>query len=327
MSPPTGTGGRGLSRPCRADTSEKHNGENKMRVSTATILTALLLPTAALLSGCGSSCVQLGSSSVSTCGATSSSTTPANSISGGVSGNALQGVQVSLTGPVTANATTGANGTYSFPGLPAGNYTVTPSLTGYTFNPSSSAITLVSGAASSGNNFVETAYTGVTSSIAGKVTGTFTQIATLSLSGASKGSVLADASGNYSFTGLAAGGYTVTPSLSGYVFNPASLAVTTAAGDAITAKNFTATVYAGTASSLSGSVSGAVAQNVTITLSGANTGSVLTDENGKFTFTGLAVGTYTVTPSLDGYSFTPANRTLIVTGGGNFALENFTAAP
>ncbi len=298
-----------------------------MRTRITAILTAFPILVAALLSGCGSSCVQLGSSVVSTCGAAASSTTPANSISGGVSGTALQGVQISLTGPVTANATTNASGTYSFPGLPGGNYTVTPALAGYTFNPSSSTVTLVSGAVSSGNNFVESAYTGVTSSISGRVTGTLTQSARLSLSGANTGSVLADASGNYSFTGLAAASYTVTPSLAGYVFSPASFAVTTAAGDVITAKNFTAALYPGTASGLSGSVSGAVAQNVTITLSGANTGSVMTDENGKYNFTGLAVGTYTVTPSLAGYTFSPASRTLTVSGGGNFAIENFTGSP
>jgi len=298
-----------------------------MRTPITPILTAFALIAAASISGCGSSCVQLGGSVVSTCGAAASSTTSANSISGGVSGTALQGVQISLAGPVTASATTDASGTYSFPGLPAGNYTLTPALAGYTFKPSSSTVTLVSGAASSGNNFVETAYTGAASSISGRVTGTLTQSAMLSLSGDNTGSVLADASGNYSFNGLAAGSYTVTPALAGYVFSPASLAVTSAAGDAITAKNFTAAVYPGTTSSLSGSVSGAVAQNVIITLSGTNTGSVMTDENGKYSFTGLAVGTYTLTPSLAGYTFSPASRTLNVSGGGNFTLDNFTGSP
>lgn len=298
-----------------------------MRMRIATVLTAFPILVAALLSGCGSSCVQLGAADPSTCGSATSSTTSANSISGGVSGTALQGVQISLAGPITANATTDANGTYSFPGVAAGTYTVTPTLAGYIFSPSSSIVTLLSGAVSNGNNFVESAYTGATSGVSGKVTGTLAQNATLSIGGANTGSVVADASGNYSFTGLAAGSYAVTPSLAGYVFSPASYAVTTVAGGFITGANFTATVHAAATSSLSGSVSGAIAQNVTITLSGANTGSVMTDVNGKYSFTGLAAGTYTVTPSLAGYAFSPASYTLTMTDGANTSLSNFTALP
>lgn len=290
-------------------------------------LTVFPLLVAALLPGCGSSCTQLGGANASTCSNPSASTTPANSISGGVSGIALQGVQIALTGARSANATTDANGTYRFSGLPAGNYTLTPTLAGYTFNPACSIVTLASGAASSANNFVESAYTGATSSVEGKVSGTPGQSATVRLSGSNTGSVLAEPNGNYRFAGLAAGSYTVTPSLAGYVFSPASFAATTLAGDALTGKNFTAAVYAGPTSGLTGSVSGAVAQNVTITLSGANSGSVMTDENGKYSFVGLALGSYTVTPSLSGYAFSPASRTLIVTGGGNFSVENFTASP
>src|SRR5262249_43786689 len=50
--------------------------------------------------------------------------------------------------------------------------------------------------------------------------------ATVTLSGASSASVIADASGNYSFTGLANGTYTVAPAKSGYTFSPASQTVT-----------------------------------------------------------------------------------------------------
>src|SRR5205807_5362251 len=46
---------------------------------------------------------------------------------------------------------------------------------------------------------------------------------TMTLSGSQSGSIGTNASGNYSFTGLAVGGnYTVTPSLSGYSFTPPS---------------------------------------------------------------------------------------------------------
>jgi len=48
----------------------------------------------------------------------------------------------------------------------------------------------------------------------------------VTLSGAASASTTADASGNYTFTGLANGGYTVTPSKAGFVFTPASQPVT-----------------------------------------------------------------------------------------------------
>jgi hypothetical protein len=48
----------------------------------------------------------------------------------------------------------------------------------------------------------------------------------VALSGAATATTTADASGNYSFAGLAAGSYTLTPSKSGYTFTPASQPVT-----------------------------------------------------------------------------------------------------
>lgn len=64
--------------------------------------------------------------------------------------------------------------------------------------------------------------------------------ATVSWTGTSSGSVTADGSGNYN-TGevLADGSYTITPSLTGYVFNPVNSNQTVAGAD-ITGVNFTA---------------------------------------------------------------------------------------
>jgi len=78
---------------------------------------------------------------------------PTFSISGKVTGATLAGVTINLTGDATASTTTSADGNYSFAGQKDGNYTVTPSLTGYTFSPSSTTVT-VSGANRTGINFV-----------------------------------------------------------------------------------------------------------------------------------------------------------------------------
>lgn len=64
---------------------------------------------------------------------------------------------------------------------------------------------------------------------------------TVNLSGVDTASSMTDSSGNYSFSGLSSGTYTVTPVKASYVFTPASQNVTTD-GSPITAVNFTASV-------------------------------------------------------------------------------------
>ena len=63
--------------------------------------------------------------------------------------------------------------------------------------------------------------------------------ATIALTGAASASATVNSSGSYSFLGLAAGTYTVTPSQSGYSFNPPSLSVPFTVRQSATA-NFTA---------------------------------------------------------------------------------------
>jgi hypothetical protein len=59
------------------------------------------------------------------------------SISGTVSGGYTDGVTITLGGAGSGTTTTNASGNYSFSGLVNGSYTVTPTLTGYTFSPTS----------------------------------------------------------------------------------------------------------------------------------------------------------------------------------------------
>ncbi len=61
------------------------------------------------------------------------------SISGTVSGPAASGTTVTLSGAAVAATTTSAGGVYSFTDLAKGNYTVTVSHSGFTFNPASEA--------------------------------------------------------------------------------------------------------------------------------------------------------------------------------------------
>lgn len=245
------------------------------------------------------------------------------SISGAVSGAILAGVTITLTGDISMPATTktDANGNYSFPGLVLnGNYTVTPSIDGggYTFSPISTGV-IISGADETGINFTAKANTATTYSILGKVTGTTIAGVKITLSGGTFGTTITttDASGNYSFAGLLAGSYTVTPSLAGYTFSPANRFPTLSTADS-TGNDFTSTNVSANYS-ISGTVTGA--SGVTINLTGAATASTT---GGSFNFTGLANGTYTVTPVSTAYTFLPASSTVTVAGG-NITGMTFTA--
>ena len=63
---------------------------------------------------------------------------------------------ITLSGAGNATTQTNASGNYSFSGLANGSYTVTPTLTGYTFSPTSTAVSISDANATVGN-FVSTA--------------------------------------------------------------------------------------------------------------------------------------------------------------------------
>lgn len=69
---------------------------------------------------------------------------------------------------------------------------------------------------------------------------------TVNVSGAAAASSTAtNASGNYSFSGLPVGNYTITPTSADYTFDPASMPVTITSADQ-SGQNFTATANSGT---------------------------------------------------------------------------------
>lgn len=242
------------------------------------------------------------------------------SISGAVSGAALPGVTINLSGTSTKTATTNATGNYSFTGLTNGSYTVTPSLAGNTFSPTGTAVT-VSGANTPNINFVATALGGGVStySISGTVSGAATSGVTLTLGGDNTGSVVSGAGGTYTFGNLLAGSYTVTPSLTGFTFSPANKAVTLAANSI--ANDFIATAVV-VPHSLSGNVSGVTGGLITIDVTGAASATTTTDASGNYTVTGLFDGTYNVAPSKTGYTFAP-NSTSVTMAGANVTAPSF----
>jgi len=145
------------------------------------------------------------------------------------------------------------------------------------------------------------------------------------LGGAENATTAADSSGDYSFTGLASGTYTVTPTRAGLVFSPVSQTVTLN-GSSVTGTTFSASDKTPQTSTISGSVMpAALGAGISVTLSGGETATTTTDSSGNYSFSGLASGTYTVTPSGAGLVFSPARQSVTVNGS-NVTGTDFSAS-
>ncbi len=179
---------------------------------------------------------------VSTAGEDYTGTPPAPvTISGSVltqQGQPLAGVSI-VFGNQGPTVTTAGNGTYSasVPTTYSGN--AVPSLTGYTFMPASR--TYVAPAANvSSENYTAVAVPAVTYMLSGRVTTSQGQaVADVSVSFGNGQTVMTDSAGGYSGRVSANYSGTVTPTRSGFIFQPANRAFTNVNSDQSGA-NFTA---------------------------------------------------------------------------------------
>ena len=171
----------------------------------------------------------------------------------------------------------------------------------------------------SGNYWVDVIYVG-SYNVTGTISGTGGTGVTVTLGGAASATTTTDASGNYSFSGLANGSYTVTPSNTGFVFAPTTQGITVA-GSNVTVPTFTATVRTFT---ITGTISGAGGNGATVSLSGGATATTTANASGAYTFSGVTNGAYTVTPTKAGFVYTPASQTVTVSGAN--ATANFSSA-
>jgi hypothetical protein len=79
--------------------------------------------------------------------------------------------------------------------------------------------------------------------------------------------------------------------------------------------------------SIAGTISPATGgSGATLALSGAASATTTTDSTGNYTFVGLANGTYTISPSHAGFTFTPSSQSMTVNGGNDTGV-NFTDSP
>jgi hypothetical protein len=234
-----------------------------------------------------------------------------------------RGASVSLNQNNTtiATATVNANGDYSFPSVANGTYTVVPVNSGVNFSPTSQSVT-VNGEPATVPAFTATAQTWTMSgSITPAANGVGSTV-TLTQGSTTLATTTPDAGGDYSFTGLVNGTYTVTPTATGFVFTPASLTVTINGGNQTA--NFTAAPATYT---VSGAITPATSgSGATVTLAqGATTIATVTANSiGSYTFTGVVNGSYTVTPAANGVTFSPASQSISV-GSANVTGVNFSA--
>jgi Calx-beta domain-containing protein/carboxypeptidase family protein len=250
-----------------------------------------------------------------------SATLNQHTISGQITrgGSPLSGVTVTLSGGAAGADTTDGSGGYSFNVNAGGTYTVTPSLANHSFMPASQTFSNVTSNQTQNFSAVLNQHT-----ISGQITrgGSPLSGVTVTLTGTESGSTTANASGNYSFANLDAGGsYTVTPTLANNTFTPPSATINGLSQNET--RNFSATLNQHT---ISGQITrgGSPLSGVTVTLTGTESGSTTANASGNYSFANLdAGGSYTVTPSLANNTFTPPNAT--VTNLSTTEMRNFAA--
>ncbi|HZE69176.1 MAG TPA: FG-GAP-like repeat-containing protein, partial [Pyrinomonadaceae bacterium] len=132
---------------------------------------------------------------------------------------------------------------------------------------------------------------------------------TVSITGSQTGTTMTDSSGNYSFNNLPVGGtYSIGLSKILYNFTPPGLTFNNLISDQIA--NFTGALAVVNIVGRVTDANGGGLAGVNLNLTGSQTASVVSNQNGTYAFTNLtAGGNYVVTPSFTAGSFTPANRT------------------
>lgn len=177
--------------------------------------------------------------------------------------------------------------------------TVTPALAGFTFSPASLTFSNVA-ANQSAQDFTATA---ITYTVSGGL-GASGAGATLAYTDGTAKTATADGSGNFSFIVSYGWSGTVTPSLTGFTFSPASRTYTNVLANQ-TAQNYTPTAITYT---ISGAL-GATGAGATLAYTDGTAKTATADGSGNYSFTVSYQWSGSVTPSLAGYSFSPVNRT------------------
>ncbi len=215
--------------------------------------------------------------------------------SNAISGNAgVAGATLAWSDGTNKTTTADANGNYSLNVSYNWSGTVTPSKTGYSFNPPNRSYSNVT-TDQTNQNYTATLDSNAISGNAG-VAG-----ATLAWNDGTNKTTTADASGNYSLNVSYDWSGTVTPSKTGYTFDPPNRSYSNVTTDQ-TNQNYTATLDSNAISGNAG-VAGA-----TLAWSDGTNKTTTADASGNYSLNVSYNWSGTVTPSKTGYSFNPPNR-------------------
>ncbi len=259
-------------------------------------------------------------------------TLASHSISGTVSkdGVPLAGVTVQSTGGHSQSVTTNSNGSYVFDDVlnGASGINITPALTGHVFTPANRTISNQVTGNITGQNFSAAI---LTFTVSGRITrnNSSLQGVTVTASGGHSQTVTTNSNGVYSLTNIPYGttGITIMPALTGHSFSPANRTVSGPVTANITGEGFSASLLTFT---ITGTVTkdGSPLPNASITASGGHSQTVTTNSNGVYALTNVTYGSsnITITPTMTGHSFSPANRTISNQVTGDISGQHFSAA-
>ena len=231
----------------------------------------------------------------------------------------LGGATVAYVGPggSTGSTVTAGNGTYTLSNLTPGSYTLTTSDTGYATN-TGSPVSVMAGA----NTPNPIALTPNPGSLSGTVTDSITNadLNGVNISytgpGGSTGSTMTSSNGQYSFSSLAEGSYSVTASIPNYTSQTNPVSVMPGTGATLT---FSLAPNPGSMSGVvtdSGTGNPIVGATVSYTGPGGSTGTTKTVTDGTYSFSSLTEGSYSATASMTGYT-SVTSPTSVTPGGGS----------
>ncbi|WP_082447195.1 glycosyl hydrolase family 18 protein [Flavobacterium sp. KJJ] len=242
----------------------------------------------------------------------------------------VSGATVSATsGATVLTAVSNASGVYSVAGLTAGlNFTVTAAKTGFSYTPASTVYTAID--ANKTLNFTQSAPI-VYYTVSGTILNNTTPVSGVTVIATSTGgtfTAVSNASGVYSLSLPSAGNYTVTASLTGQTYTPASTVYTNLIANKTL--NFTQDVIVVGASKISGTV-----KNGTVPVSGAKVELILpwtdsthqylsklavTDAQGKYSFDNAILAGYTTISSLKLNTWENGDITYLPSNLANFPI-------